>query len=162
MSVLAGFLQACCWLFVKPISHCWLGFILLPAANSTSTTHTVWNHFMNLFKPQSSSPEQLDFRKTHETFMWGSEAASCIKSHIPLLIPICSGKWKNARKGWMRRKEGRNEWRRERVEGKSVTRLFLVVLVITGGEKPPHCSALLAPIFTSSPFHQKHPSTQIL
>lgn len=59
------------------------------------------------------------------------------QSHSPHLIPICSGKGgKNAwgESKWKGRK-GRNEWRRERAEVKSVTRLFLVVLVVTGAEK---------------------------
>jgi len=49
---------------------------------------------------------------------------------------------------WEGRKQGRNEWRgegRERAEGKSVTRLFLVVWVVTGGEKCWNVSSLFLP-----------------
>lgn len=62
------------------------------------------------------------------------------------------------------RKEGRNEWRREgreRADRKSVTRLFLVVLVVTGGEKCWNVSLLCSsPLqsalnLTSSPFPPK-------
>lgn len=95
------------------------------------------------------------------------------QSHSPYLIPI--GKGKNAWREKMKRKEGRNEWRwegRKRVEGKSVTRLFLVVLVVTGGEKCRNVSLFhpsplqSALILTSSPLPPKNPqnhrSTKIL
>lgn len=82
------------------------------------------------------------------------------QSQSPHSIPVGSGKGKNALREQMKRKERRNEWRgegRERAEGKSVTRLFLVVLVMTGGEKCWNILLLLssplllfAPILTSS------------